>query len=185
MKTTKQICTTALGIALYVCVSMTLKIPTGIGHLSLDLGYLVLAAYCYLFGCIPGAITGCAGAFLVSVLASGWMGPEWPAGNLFIGFACGFIYRKLKNRKYGTACSIFATVIAVFIGICLTKTSIEIAMYGVVPSVKFLKNLSAFAMDAIVMSAGVPFAKQLSKRLERTPGTSIARGPIKSNHALK
>lgn len=67
---TKDICLTALGIALYVCVSMLIKIPV-VGHISLDLGYIVLAVYCYTYGGISGAIVGCCGCFLVSLIASG------------------------------------------------------------------------------------------------------------------
>lgn len=54
---TKKISITALGIALYVVLSMTVKIPL-IAHISLDLGYIVFAFYCYHFGTVSGMIVG-------------------------------------------------------------------------------------------------------------------------------
>lgn len=54
---TLNIARIGIGIALYVVLSMTLKIPI-VGHIGLDLGYVVLAVYAYLLGCIPAMIVG-------------------------------------------------------------------------------------------------------------------------------
>ena len=86
---TKKVAIIGLGIALYVAISMLLKIPIGIGHLALDLGYIVLAVYCYLYGATIGAIVGACGCTLVSLLASGMFPLGWLLGNAFIGCACG------------------------------------------------------------------------------------------------
>lgn len=83
-KKLKFICATAFGIALYVAVSMLIKIPV-IGHISLDLGYIVLAVYCYIMGPASGAIVGGIGCTFVSLLASGWFPAGWLLGNAFIG----------------------------------------------------------------------------------------------------
>lgn len=45
-KNIRRICLVGLGIALYVALSMTVKIPLA-GHASLGLGYIVFAVYCY------------------------------------------------------------------------------------------------------------------------------------------
>ena len=104
MKKTKKICPTALGIALYVALSMTAKIPF-VGQISLDLGYIVLAVYCWMFGSVVGGIVGAVGCTLVSLLASGWFPPGWLVANLYIGLFCGWIFGP-KNR-YRMSCSIF------------------------------------------------------------------------------
>lgn len=44
MKNTTKITLTAVGVAMYVVLSMIAKIPV-IAHISLDLGYIVLAVY--------------------------------------------------------------------------------------------------------------------------------------------
>lgn len=156
----KDICITALGIALYVCVSMLLKIPV-INHISLDLGYIILAVYCYRYGPITGAIVGFSGAFLVSLIATGWLGIEWPTGNLFIGAVCGYVYNTTKGKKYQAGINMITTIIAVFIGISLIKTILACAIYDMPFIVKFISNSVAFAMDAIVMCIGLIMAMEI------------------------
>lgn len=157
---TKSICITALGIALYVCISMLIKIPV-ISHISLDLGYIVLAVYCYLYGGIIGAVVGACGCFLVSLLATGWIAVGWPLGNLLIGAVCGIVYKRLKGKKFSLLISMVLTVAAVFIGVGIIKTVVECALYSLPFAVKFAKNLVAFCMDAAVMCAGLVFAGHL------------------------
>lgn len=144
---------------------MLLKIPI-IGHISLDLGYIVLAVYCYIYGGISGAIVGACGSFLVSLISTGWIAIGWPLGNLLIGAVCGVVYSQMKHKKTGMFVSIIATVIAVFVGVGLIKTVVECALYSLPFGIKFTKNLVAFVMDATVMCIGIPFAKQLAKRFK-------------------
>ena len=164
----KKICFTALGIALYVCVSMLLKIPVGIGHLSLDLGYVVLAVYCYIYGGISGAIVGACGCFTVSLITTSWISVEWTMGNFLIGIICGVVYNKVKDKKFDILISTIVTVVAVFIGVGIIKTVVECAIYSLPLSIKFAKNCVAFVMDAAVMSIGIVFAKQFLKRYKRS-----------------
>ena len=152
------ICQIALGIALYVAVSMMLKIPTGIGHISLDLGYIVLAVYCMRFGPIGGAIVGGAGCTIVSLLSSGWFPLGWLLGNALIGVICGKVYQKDKSVCWTN----FAiTVAAVLLGVGVVKTVVECALFSIPYAVKIPKNMIAAAMDAAVMSVGLVVADQL------------------------
>lgn len=164
MNTTKKICITALGTALYVCVSMLLKIPI-VNHMSLDLGYIVFAVYCYMYGSIIGGTVGCAGAFFVSLIATGWLGIEWPLGNLVAGLICGKIYTKTKGQKYADIICLFTTVVALFIGIAIVKTTVACAIYSMPFWVKFVKNCIIFVIDAVVMCTGYLFAKIVTPRI--------------------
>lgn len=163
---TKQITLTAMGIALYVCVSMIVKIPV-VNHISLDLGYIILATYCYLYGGVIGGIVGCFGAFLVSILATGWIGVEWPLGNLFVGFICGIVYTRTKDHKFAVPIGIATTIVSMFIGIGLIKTVAACAIYSMPFTIKFLKNLIAFVMDAAVMSFGFLLVRQIKGRISK------------------
>lgn len=165
MSKTKKICLTALGIALYVCVSMLLKIPV-IGHISLDLGYIVLAVYCYIYGGVSGAIVGACGSFLVSLISTSWIAIGWPLGNLLVGAVCGATYNKMKHRKMGMLINIIVTVISVFIGVGVIKTVVECAIYSLPIGVKFAKNLVAFTMDTIVMCMGLPLAQKFAEKFQ-------------------
>lgn len=163
---TKDICLTALGIALYVCVSMIIKIPV-IGHISLDLGYIVLAVYCYIYGGLSGAIVGAGGSFLVSLIASGWIAIGWPIGNLFTGAVCGLAYNRAKGKRRAALISVTVTAISLFVGVGIIKTVVECALYSIPIAVKFAKNVVAFAMDTIVMQIGYFMAVAVEKRIRR------------------
>lgn len=159
MSKTKTITYTAIGIALYVAVSMLIKIPM-IGHISLDLGYIVLAFYCMLFGPIPAAIVGASGAFLVSLIASGWIAIGWPLGNLLIGAVCAAVYKPEKPIR-----NIGITILMVFIGVLGIKTAVECPLYGIPILVKIPKNLVAAIADSITMTLGAILAGKTYKRL--------------------
>ena len=158
MNKSRKIALTAMGIALYVVLSMIAKIPI-IAHISLDLGYIVFAVYCYHLGALSGMVVGGVGCVLVSLLASGWFPPGWLVGNLIIGAMCGVLY----HRKLGmapTIVNIIITASAVTLGILGAKTFIECHLYGIPYVVKLPKNAIACITDAIVMSAGVLFAQR-------------------------
>lgn len=153
--TTKKICITALGIALYVALSMTAKIPL-INHIALDLGYIVLAVYCYHFGAISGAVVGGCGAVLVSLITSGWFPPGWMLGNILIGFLCGFTYRKDKIVS-----DILISAGAVVAGVWLVKTVVECTIFSIPYPVKLASNGVAAITDSVVMCVGVFVARKL------------------------
>ena len=163
MSKTKRICITALGIALYVCASMLIKIPV-IGHISLDLGYIVLAVYCYTYGGVSGAIVGSFGCFLVSLIASGWIAIGWPLGNFLVGALCGMVYSRTKDNRFAMLINTAVTVAAVVLGVAVIKTAVECVLYSIPVAVKFTKNFIAFSMDAIVMCIGLYVASAIEHR---------------------
>lgn len=150
--TTKKITFTAVGIALYVVLSMIMKIPL-ISHISLDLGYLVFAIYCYHFGAWMGAIVGGFGCVLISLLTTGWFPIGWFVGNLVIGLICGLGYHHSTEKKH-IIYDMILTIAAVSLGVFCIKTIIECALYGIPLVVKMPKNAIAFATDAAVMCCG-------------------------------
>ena len=153
----KKMTYTAIGIALYVALSMVLKIPV-IGHIGLDLGYIVLAVYCMKFGAVSGAIVGACGGTLVSLIMSGWFPPGWFVCNLVIGLICGKFYEK-KNKIR----NIVVTGIAVLIGILVIKTVIECYMFSIPFMVKIPKNTIAAVMDMFVMWIGLFVSDKIVK----------------------
>lgn len=159
----RTICVTALGIALYVALSMTAKIPV-IGHSSLDLGYIVFAVYCYYFGSIVGMAVGSIGCLFVSLLTTGWIPLGWIAGNMIIGLIVG---RVEENSGLSTIKRIIAVSFAVFIGIFCVKTAIECALYSIPLAVKAPKSALVSVMDAVVMSIGTWLAPKIPVQLRR------------------
>lgn len=157
MKKVKNISLCGIGIALYVALSMTIKIPL-VGHASLDLGYVVFAVYCYYFGSISGMIVGGVGCMFVSLLTSGWFPPGWIIGNMIIGFIVGMVGEENKTSVLKRICIVF---FAVFLGIFCAKTIIECALYSIPLAVKVPKSFIVFLTDAVVMSIGTWVAPKI------------------------
>ena len=158
--TTRKTAITALGIALYAALSMTLKIPL-ISHIALDLGYIALAIYAYIFGPAIAAIVGALGCTIISLLTTGWFPPGWFLGNIVIGYVCGRWYKEDK-----IVCNCVISVAAVFIGILCIKTGVECAMFSIPLVVKLPKNAIAALVDAIVMCIGVYIAPKIKTLAE-------------------
>lgn len=156
----KEISLYGIGIALYVALSMMLKVPLA-GHASLDLGYIVFAIYCYYFGSFAGAVVGGIGCLLVSLLTSGWFSPGWIAGNVLIGILVGMVR---EEKSASTIKRIIVMVVAVFLGIFCVKTLIECVLYSIPLAVKIPKSAVVFVTDAIVMSIGTLIAPKLPIR---------------------
>lgn len=146
---TKSICLMGLGIALYVVLSMTFKMPL-ISHIQTDLGYIVFGVYCVLFGW-QGFIVGALGCMLESLIFNGWFPTGWIIGQIVIGVICGIAYKKFNSNAF----KIVITVIAILIGIAGIKTLVECKLYSIPFAVKVIKNLFAAAADMPPMIIGL------------------------------
>ena len=160
MNNTKKITMLAMGIALYVVLAATVKIPL-IGHIQTDLGYVAFGAFCVLFGWI-GAVVGVFGCLIESLLFSGWIPVGWMLGQVAIGVLCGICYKKTQNRVI----RLLVTILAVFIGVAVIKTAIECALYSIPVQIKFTKNCVAFVADTIPMILGLVIGERLKPMLE-------------------
>lgn len=162
MKNVKMICLMAMGIALYVVLGMSVKIPL-IGHIQTDLGYVAFGAFLSLYG-VPAVAVGVIGCLFESLIVSGWVPVGWMLGQAFIAIALGTFLKKSNglNRKNLFIC-IFLTVFSMFIGIGVIKTIVECNLYGIPFEVKFIKNLIATVADIVPMIAGILLADRLRK----------------------
>lgn len=157
----RYIAITAIGIALYCTLSMSMRIPLGIGHIAVDLGYVVLTVYAYNFGSISAGIVGGCSAAIMSIL-SGWFSLEWVIANIFVGMVCGKLYNK-DNTKKAIVWNVSITVLAVGFGMLVIKTATSYMLYQIPVLVKLPKSITAFITDSIVMCLSIPFAKHLNK----------------------
>lgn len=150
-----NICTVGIGIALYVALAATVKIPL-IAHIQTDLGYIVFGAYCVWLG-VPAILIGIAGCTIESLVFSGIFPPGWFVGQLFIGIVCSVSLYALKKCKpqFKYTIGTLITIAAIFIGVALIKTGIECCMFNIPFEVKIVKNMIAFVADAVPMLIGV------------------------------
>jgi uncharacterized membrane protein len=102
--TTKKITINALGIALFVAISLCLRVPV-FQNYYLCLGYFVMTFYCYSLGVISGTFVGTVGVVLYCLITGGIKGlydVVWRTFlicfNAYVGFSEGV--KLIKVYKY-------------------------------------------------------------------------------------
>ena len=174
----KDITYLAIGIALFVVLSMCLRVPV-FENYYLCLGYVVMTVYIWNFKWYEGTIIGVLGVILYSWIGGlGFNGlPGWAAGNLVIGIILGFtlpLFKKLayklikdennaKKKAILVPLFIVAAIIATFIGIEIIKSFVDMFVVSQPFAVRFVKNFNSFIADAFVIVASVPVCLALEK----------------------
>ena len=156
--TIRRISGVAILTALYCVLSAMMKSPF-IGAISLDLGYIVLAIACAMYG--PwAAFIGAVGCGIESILFSPYgFSIGWFVANFIIGLGCGYVFQKTKSVWL----RVVSVIVFVAIGMLLAKTLIECYLYNIPFEVKIVKSMTAFIIDSITMIIGVFVAKRLKK----------------------
>lgn len=155
---TKKICTNAMGIALFVVLTLCLQVPV-FENYYLCLGYIVMFFYIYYFGTASGTLVGTIGVFLYCILTGGFRGmPGWMLGNVIIGTLCGLAsgYIKKQDNQWVRQ-GIMTTVIFVStaIGILGVKSMTEVLLYDISFGVRVANNVFAFTADIFVLIVGL------------------------------
>lgn len=178
----KDITYLAFGIALFVVLSMCLRVPV-FENYYLCLGYIVMAVYIWNFKWYEGTVIGVLGVILYCWIGGlGFNGlPGWAAGNLVIGIILGFtlpLFKKLadkvtkstepgeyvaKKKAVVIPLFIIVAVIATFIGIELVKSFVDMFVVAQPFAIRFIKNFNSFVADAFVIVASVPVCIALEK----------------------
>ena len=161
---TKKISLLAVGIALFVVLSLCLQVPV-FENYYLCLGYVVMAVYCYSFGTLSGTAVGFFGVILYCVVISGLRGmPGWSLGNIVIGTALGLTFRVTRNWKSPVLRMVtesFVIAAASAIGILLVKSETESLLYAQPFLVRVGKNTSAFIADCVMLIISLPICRIL------------------------
>ena len=98
-KQIKRISLLAVGIAMFVVLSLCLQVPV-FENYYLCLGYVVMAVYCCSFGTLSGTVIGFFGVVLYCVVISGLRGmPGWSLGNIVIGIGLGSVFKAVRPLK--------------------------------------------------------------------------------------
>lgn len=158
-KTTKNICFTAMGVALYVVLALCLQVPV-FENYYLCLGYVSMMVFCYYFGAASGITVGVLGVVLYCLLINGLRGlPGWAAGNLVIGLTVGLtcnFTRKMENAVLRNIFIGVAIILSTAIGILGVKSIVEVILYAQPMLVRVAKNIYAFVADVVVLIASLP-----------------------------
>ena len=163
-KQIKRISLLAVGIAMFVVLSLCLQVPV-FENYYLCLGYVVMAVYCCSFGTLSGTVIGFFGVVLYCVVISGLRGmPGWSLGNIVIGIGLGSVFkavRPLKSVVLRTVIECVVIVAVTAIGILVVKSETESLLYAQPFLVRVAKNTSAFIADCVMLIISLPVCRIL------------------------
>ena len=163
---TQRIALLAVGIALFVALSMCLQVPV-FENYYLCLGYIVMAVYCYSFGTVNGTLSGTLGVVLYCLVINGLRGmPGWALGNVVMGINLGLTFRitkRMKNKTLGMVLNVAAIVVGTALGILIVKSLVESILYAQLMVVRIGKNVYAFVADIVVLIVSLPICAVLDK----------------------
>ncbi|MBQ4473425.1 MAG: ECF transporter S component [Lachnospiraceae bacterium] len=164
---TKDITFLAIGIALFVALSMCLRVPV-FENYYLCLGYVVMTAYIWCFRWYEGAVIGFLGVILYCIIGGlGFNGmPGWAVGNIVIGLILGAALKyiqRIKNKTLQVAATAVVAVAATFAGIEIVKSLIDSFVVGQPFVVRFAKNMTSFVADAFVIVISLPVCVLIEK----------------------
>ncbi len=165
---TRDITFIAIGIALFVALSMCLRVPV-FENYYLCLGYIVMTVYIWCFEWYEGTIIGFLGVILYCIIGGlGFNGmPGWAVGNIAIGLIMGIALKKIKkirSRTLQIVVTAVTAVIATFIGIEIIKSLIDSVVVSQPFIVRFGKNLTSFIADAFVIVISLPVCALVEKQ---------------------
>ncbi len=167
---TKKLAVTAIGIALFVVLSLCLQVPV-FENYYLCLGYAAVAVYCYSFGTLAGTAVGFFGVILYCVVISGLRGmPGWALGNIVIGIALGLCFRAtagMKNRVLRCVIQIAVIVASCALGILVIKSETEHLLYDQPFLIRAAKNVYAFVADTVMLIASLPLCAVLDRHAKK------------------
>lgn len=167
---TKKIALMAVGIALFVVLSLCLQVPV-FENYYLCLGYMVMAVYCYSFGAAAGTIVGFFGVILYCVVISGLRGmPGWALGNILIGIVMGLCFKATVNMKSQVLRSVIhisVIVLSVTLGILGVKSMTESLLYSQPFLIRAAKNIYACVSDVVVLTVSLPLCVILDKQAKK------------------
>ena len=168
---TKRICITAMGIALFVVLSLCLQVPV-FENYYLWLGYVVMTVFCYYYGPFSGAAVGSLGVVLYCLLTSGLRGmPGWALGNLVIGIGVGAVCKltdKMRQRLLRHLLIGLSVVLCVGVAMLGVKSFVECILYTQPMLLRMAKNTYAFIADTVVMIASLPICVGLKEITNRS-----------------
>ena len=128
---TRDITFLAAGIALFVALSMCLRVPV-FENYYLCLGYVVMTVYIWCFKWYEGAVIG-----------------------LIIGLPLKGI-KKIERKPLQVLAAAVVAVIAAFAGILIVKSLIDSFVVGQPFPVRFVKNMTSFVSDAFMIVVSLP-----------------------------
>ena len=168
--TTRKLCLTAMGTALFVVLTLCLQVPV-FENYYLCLGYVVMMVFCFYFGPFSSVIVGTLGVILYCFLTSGLRGmPGWAAGNIVIALAVSITCKYtagLKKRWIRYLILMTVIIASTAIAILGVKSLVEMILYAQPFLLRAVKNVYAFVADIVVMTVSLPVCEKLEGMIRK------------------
>lgn len=179
-ETIRNITFRAIGIALFVVLSMCLRVPV-FENYYLCLGYVVMTVYVWCFNWYDGIIIGFFGTILYSLIGQlGFNGlPGWAVGNIIVGLGIGLtlpFIKKINNKVVQVILTAIVAIIFTFIGIELVKSVIDHFIVSQPVVVRMAKNFTSFIADAFVIVVSLPICAILEKPAQQLRYNGLNKG---------
>lgn len=168
--TIKNIVVNAMGIALFVVLSLCLQVPV-FQNYYLCLGYVAMTVFCYSISTISGTLSGTIGVIIYCLIINGLRGmPGWAIGNLFLGIIMGITFelvKKINKPIIETMISSIVIIAGTAIAMLVIKSSVECLLYSQPFMVRAATNIYAFVADAFVIIASLPICRILEPHINK------------------
>lgn len=178
--TTRKLCLTAMGTALFVVLTLCLQVPV-FDNYYLCWGYGIMMVFCFYFGPISSTIVGTMGVVLYCLLTSGLRGmPGWAIGNIIIALSISLACKYtdgLKKRGIRYLILMIVIVAATAVAILGVKSFVEMVLYAQPFLLRVAKNVYAFVADIVVLLVSIPVCEKLRGIISKLFPDEIATKP--------
>lgn len=152
--TTKTLVGTGLGAALFIVLTMFVKIPSPVPNTTINITYGVTAFFGTVFGPVAGALIGLIGHTISDALLWGTPSWSWVAGSAIVGLVSGLCYyfMDMESGKFGVKEALLLCVFSVIgnaIAWLLVAPAGDMIQYAQPWDYVFAQGLMAFASNAI------------------------------------
>ena len=174
MMRTEKICVLGILTALFVALSMCLRVPV-FDNFYVCLGYIAMYMAMALYGITGGLVVGTLGTAIYCLLISGLRGlPGWLVGNVAISINLGLwilITRDLRHNWKWNVATILIVILATAVGMLIFKPLTEVILYAQPMWARIITNFPAFVTDTIVLCGSIPLYKILEPNIPKTVKT--------------
>ncbi len=171
---TEKICVLGILTALFVALSMCLRVPV-FDNFYVCLGYIAMYMAMALYGITGGLVVGTLGTAIYCLLISGLRGlPGWLVGNVAISIILGLwmlITRDLRHNWKWNVATILIVILATAVGMLIFKPITEVILYAQPMWARIITNFPAFITDTIVLCGSIPLYKILEPNIPKTVKT--------------
>lgn len=167
---TEKICILGILTALFVALSMVLRVPV-FQNFYLCLGYIAMYMAMCLYHVTGGVVVGTLGTTIYCLLISGLRGlPGWIIGNIAISVIVGLwmiLTQPLVHDVKWSLITVGIITMATAVGMLVFKPITEVLLYAQPMWARVTTNFPAFITDTVVLCISIPLYRILEPNIPK------------------